>query len=89
MNEAGAGGVWQKLRRGRGATWEETIAKEVDRLTAGRPPEVKILIPAPQSELGGRLERAARLMKAKGYRLHMVAPEDEVMWAAGFELSEG
>lgn len=89
MDGSGAAGLWSKLRRGRGDDeWERNLATEIDRITASHPPEVKLLIPALQIELGRRLEAAAGLMKDRGYRLHMVTPEDGMMWAAGFERAD-
>lgn len=89
MDGSGAAGLWSRLRRGRGeGEWEQNLATEIDRITAGDPPEAKLLIPALQIELGRRLETAAGLMKDRGYRLHMVIPKDGMMWAAGFERAD-
>ena len=89
MDTSGAAGLWSKSRRGRGDyDWERQIAGEIARVTAGHPPEVKVLISSPQTELGRRLQAAAELMRDRGYRLHMVLPEEGMNWTAGFERAD-
>jgi hypothetical protein len=79
-------GLLSRFRRGRNdGDWEEHVAAEVERVTATRAQHVKVNIPALQSELGHRLEFTTMLMKEKGYRLHMVTPEADLRWAAGYE----
>jgi hypothetical protein len=79
-------GLIRRFRRGRNdGEWEQQIEAQVDRVTATGERHVKVLIPAMQSELGARLEITTMLMKEKGYRLHMVTPERDLMWAAGYE----
>lgn len=80
-----AAGLFARLRRKRSDDdWEATVESEVERLTAARPPDVTIIVPAIQLELGHRLELLSRLMKGKGYRLRQVIPESGVTWAASF-----
>jgi hypothetical protein len=79
-------GLWHRFRRGRNEDeWEEQIAAEVELVAATGEQHVKVMIPALQSELGHRLEIVTNLMKAKSYRLHMVTPDVDLMWAAGYE----
>lgn len=80
-----AGTFFSKLKKGRSnAPWEETIHDEVELCTEERAPDVTIVIPAQQTELGTRLELTSKLMKARGYRLRQVIPESGATWAASF-----
>ena len=86
VDPSGPAGLWSKLRRGHGDDdWERELADEVARVTVGQPAEVRLLISALQTELGRRLQTAAQLMRDRGYRLHMVTPEEGMTWTAGFE----
>ena len=67
-----------------GIAWEEKVEEEVIRLTEADPPDVTIIIPALQIELGTRLELTSKLMKEKGYRLRQVIPDSGLTWAASF-----
>ena len=79
------GGFLSRFKKGRSEPdWESTITDEVDRLVQARPPDVTVMIPALQVELGKRLELASRLMKERGYRLRQVVPESGMTWAASF-----
>ncbi len=80
-----ATGFFSRLFNKKGAAnWEERVEDEVIRLTEEEPPDVTIIIPALQVELGGRLEHTSKLMKQKGYRLRQVIPESGMTWAASF-----
>lgn len=80
-----AGSFFSKLKKGgSSALWEETIADEVHRCTEAGPPDVTIVIPALQTELGTRLELTSKLMKERGYRLRQVIPDSGTTWAASF-----
>ena len=72
-----------KKARG-GVAWEEKVEHEVIRLTETDPPDVTIIIPALQIELGSRLELTSKLMREKGYRLRQVIPDSGLTWAASF-----
>ena len=60
------------------------VSGEIEGLTADRPPDVTLIIPAVQVELGRRLELTSRLMREKGYRLRQVSPDSGSTWAASF-----
>lgn len=80
-----ATGFFARFKKNKGsAAWEEHVEDEVIRLTEAEPPDVTIIIPALQIELGSRLELTSKLMKEKGYRLRQVIPESGLSWAASF-----
>ena len=66
------------------ADWEARLEGVVERLTESSPPDVTIVVPARQAQLGTRLELVSRLMKTKGYRLRQVVPDSGTTWAASF-----
>lgn len=76
--------LWSRFSKGRSDEWEQAVVDEIERATAGSPPDVTITIPALQVELGKRLEFASGRMKEKGYRLRQVVPHSGVTWAASF-----
>lgn len=81
----GAVGLFARLFGNKGAAnWDERIVTDVIRLTEDEPSDVTIIIPALQVELGGRLDRASKLMREKGYRLRQVIPESGMTWSASF-----
>ena len=80
-----AAGFFSRFKKNQGGgAWEEQVEHEVIRLTEAEPPDVTIIIPALQVELGSRLELTSKLMKEKGYRLRQVIPESGLTWAASF-----
>ena len=80
-----AAGFFSRFKKNRGSgAWEDHVEHEIIRLTETEPPDVTIIIPALQIELGGRLEHTSKLMKQKGYRLRQVLPESGMTWAASF-----
>ena len=89
VETSGTAGLWSKRKPGHGdEEWRRQLVDEIARVTVDQPPEVKLLISAPQTDLGRRLQAAAELMRDRGYRLHMVAPEEGTRWTAGFERSD-
>ena len=68
--------------------WEQTLATDIERAIKGEPADVRLIIPAHQTELGKRLELASRSMRQKGYRLRQVSPESSTTWAASFMKME-
>ena len=75
---------FSRFKKRAGIAWEEKVEHEVIRLTEADPPDVTIIIPAHQIELGSRLELTSKLMREKGYRLRQVIPESGLTWAASF-----
>ena len=83
----GRSGFFSRLGQAKTADdWRLQLDEKVERLTQSSPPDVTIVIPARQAELGARLELVSSLMKVKGYRLRQVVPESATKWAASFML---